>query len=140
MSDAGRVLVLETASTGRGELVRILVEAGYSATPADSWQAVLAAVEEGEAPLDLVVTPWHMDAGIEGLRLARWVAERRPGVATLILFTPRDLGRMEDAPLPPGVRLLADPCDPRQLLSCARSAMAEASALREARRPAPPAA
>jgi hypothetical protein len=64
------------------------------------------------------------------LRLHRTVAERKPGIATLFLFSPEDLDRLPDAPLPPAVRLLRDSCDARQLLSSTRSAVAEARAPR----------
>jgi DNA-binding NtrC family response regulator len=80
---------------------------------------------------DLVVTPWNLGPDTDGLRLHRTVAERTPGIATLVLFRPEDVDRLPDAPLPPGVRLLSDPCDAGQLLSSARSAVAEARALRQ---------
>lgn len=128
MDDAGYVLVVETDGVGRKDLMGVLTEAGYTATRVDSPQALAAG--EGEALPDLVVTPWSLGPDTDGLRLHRTLAERARGVATLILFRPDDLDRLPDAPLPPGVRLLSDPCDAGQLLSSARSAVAEARALR----------
>ena len=130
MDGAGRVLVVRADSAGRGDLVRLLTEAGYTATEME-WRKALAAVGGSEVLPDLVVTPWNLGADTDGLRFHRNVAERIPGVATLILFTPEDVDRMEDAPLPPGVRLLREPYDVRQLLSVARSAVADARALRQ---------
>jgi DNA-binding NtrC family response regulator len=129
MDDAGRVLVVETGGAGRGELVRTLTETGYTAMRVD-WGQVLATAGESATLPDLVVTPWNLGTDTDGLRLHRTVAERAPGIATLILFRPQDVDRLPDAPPPPGVRLLRDPCDAVQLLSSARGAVAEARALR----------
>jgi DNA-binding NtrC family response regulator len=128
MGDAGRVLVVETNGVDRRDLARTLTEAGYTAARVNLPQ-VLAAGGSAGLP-DLVVTPWSLGSDIDGLRLHRTFAERTPGIASLILFRPEDVDRLPDAPLPPGVRLLSDPYDAGQLLSSARSAVAEARALR----------
>jgi len=129
MDEIGWVLVVETGDAARGGLERDLVAAGCTVTRVDSREA-LAAVGRGGAIPDLIVTPWKLGTHTDGLRLHRAVAERTPGIASLILFRPEDVDRLPEAPLPPGVRLLSDPYDAGRLLSSARGAVAEARALR----------
>ncbi|HEU4561358.1 MAG TPA: hypothetical protein VFS20_26125, partial [Longimicrobium sp.] len=111
---------------GRDLLVRNLEEAGYRVCAVDSWQLVLAAVEN-EPFHGLVVTSLNLGKEIDGVKLHRRLAEKSPGIATVILFTLNDLDRLEDAPLPRGARIVMDgPYDLRHLLSAASDALAEA--------------
>lgn len=89
-------------------------------------------------PPDLVVTPLNLGGETDGLRLHRVIAERTPGVASLVLFRPEDVDGLPDAPLPSGVRLLKEPCDPRQLLSAAEAALGRARSPPEGPCPAGP--
>lgn len=129
MHDAGCVLIVEMDGAGHGDLMGILTGAGYDATHVDR-RRMLEVAGGSDALPDLVVMPWNLGPDTDGLRLHRALAERKPSIATIILFRPEDVDRLPDAPLPPGVRLLSDPYDAGLLLSSARRAVAEARALR----------
>ena len=122
------IVVKKAGDPGRDLLVRSLEEAGYRVCVLDSWQLVLASVEN-EPFHGLVVAPLDLGKEIDGVKLHRRLVEKSPGIATVILFTARDVDRLEEAPLPRGARIVMDgPCGPRHLLSAARDALAEARA------------
>lgn len=82
MDGAGRVLVVETGGPGRGDLVRTLTEAGYTATarttawalrsPACETQIALSSLLERAPNLRLAVRPdalrWRKHVFLRGLR------------------------------------------------------------------------
>ena len=88
-----RVMVVEDDADERAVLVDVLAELGFTVEQAPDAGVALALLELG-AEIELLVSD-HVMPGMSGVELARVVAERHPGVRTLLLtaYSDEDLCR-----------------------------------------------
>lgn len=106
-------LVVEDETVIRMETADLLSVAGFSVL--EAWNATTALRQFERHPgIRLLVTDVQMPRGLDGLALARTVAERWPEVGIVVIS-----GVATPAPddLPPGARFIAKPFTPRTVLA-----------------------
>ncbi|AXA89950.1 ATP-binding protein [Massilia sp. YMA4] len=107
----GPVLFVDDDPLVRATMVEALTVAGFDVTAAASGDEALARLEAG-CPVRHVVSDIVMPGTLDGVGLAKVVAERFPGIR-VVLAT----GHTERRVSLPGVRLLAKPYDLAQLFA-----------------------
>jgi DNA-binding NtrC family response regulator len=79
------ILVVDETATLRQIMVRALDGVGYKTLVAASGADALRILERGGAPIDLVITDFHLGTGMSGVGLAIGVQTQRPGVPVLLM-------------------------------------------------------
>ncbi|WEF33607.1 response regulator [Pseudoduganella chitinolytica] len=108
---SGPILFVDDDPLVRATMVEALAVAGFDVTAAASGDEALARLEAG-CPVRHVVSDIVMPGTLDGVGLAKVVAERYPDVR-VVLAT----GHSERRVSLPGVRLLAKPYDLAQLFA-----------------------
>jgi CheY-like chemotaxis protein len=111
-------LVAEDEPIFRMEVVGILEDEGYAVLEVDRAGDALARMEGGAA-IALLVTDILMPGPMDGLGLAREVAQRWPATAVIVVSAVRV---PEAGELPEGIAFLERPFTTRSLLSLVRGA------------------
>jgi DNA-binding response OmpR family regulator len=103
------ILMVEDHSLLRQFLERLLTAEGFQVTVAQTGDQAASLLERGVVP-DVLVSDIRMPGRLNGLDLARWVRERYPSMAILLLtgFTDMDTG---------GFHVLYKPFNPETLLA-----------------------
>src|SRR5271165_6665101 len=104
------ILFVEDEALVRMDMAEFLRECGYRVHEAANASEALEALQSKFA-IDLVFTDINLPGGMNGLELAEWILNNRPGVKTLIT-TGRPIER--GAPPMPGA-FLAEPYTGRDL-------------------------
>ena len=104
------ILVVDDDVTLRMVTADLLVDAGYRVIEALDAQEALALLDGG-ADVKVVLTDWVMPGEIDGLGLGSIISERWPGIRTLMTS-----GKIYPDELPEGVRFLAKPYKPIELI------------------------
>lgn len=110
-----RVLLVEDDPGVRDALARTLEQAGYGVVAAGTAERGLELLEGGDPAVDLLVSD-VMLPGASGLELVRRARARRPELPALLLSGYSEVALAPDGDLPPGVRFLAKPFAPSELL------------------------
>ncbi len=117
-----RILVVDDEERVRGAVARLLEHAGYGVVTcggADDALALLAADGPGFA---LVITDTDMPGGIDGLELARRIADHASGLGVIVLVADPALDDVARA-IPSVVAIVAKAEATRVLLGPVRSAL-----------------
>jgi CheY-like chemotaxis protein len=89
------VLVVEDVPAVRMLLAKLLRESGFQVVEASNGEEAIRVVEAGR-PVQLVLSDAHMPAArIDGLDLARWLHEHRPGLK--VILASRVVSKLEAA-------------------------------------------
>jgi two-component system cell cycle sensor histidine kinase/response regulator CckA len=122
---SGTVLVCEDEPTVRDMTTRQLERAGYRVIAVPDGAAAMAAFEEGQPPIDVLVSDVIMP-NMSGIELADWAFERHPNLGIVLLsgYTAETLD-LERA-MARGAMFLAKPTSSSQLLEAVRAAQANA--------------
>ena len=104
------ILVVDDDAPLRMVTADLLVDAGYRVIEALDAQEALALLES-RSDVRVVLTDWVMPGEIDGLGLGSIIAERWSGVGTLVTS-----GKIYPDDLPDGVRFLAKPYKPIELI------------------------
>ncbi|HSH77072.1 MAG TPA: response regulator [Herpetosiphonaceae bacterium] len=81
--DESAVLVVEDEALIRLMLIDALEDHGYRVFAAERADAAVRLLEENE-DIGLVVTDVRMPGAMDGLRLAQWIREHRPGTKVVV--------------------------------------------------------
>lgn len=103
-----RVLLVEDEWLVREMLADVLDAAGFATSLAASAAEALRLLRR--EPADLVITDIEMPGVLDGVDLARLLVAQRPETGVLVVSGRRP------GPLPPGVRFLAKPFIPAELI------------------------
>jgi len=109
------ILVVDDDAPLRMVTADLLVDAGYRVIEALDAQEALALLESG-SDVRVVLTDWVMPGEIDGLGLGSIISERWAGVGTLVTS-----GKIYPDDLPDGVRFLAKPYKPIELIEEVRA-------------------
>ncbi len=109
------ILVAEDDAAVRQVVVTVLRRAGYRVLEAADPQQALGLAAEHEGPIDLLLTDVVMPL-MSGMDLARQLCAQRPGLAVLYMSGYNDEAIHHRGLPDAGVRLLAKPLTPDQLL------------------------
>jgi CheY-like chemotaxis protein len=136
ISTTPTVLVVEDVPAVRMLLANLLRESGFQVVEASNGEEAIRVVEAGR-PVQLVLSDAHMPgARIDGLDLARWLHEHRPGLK--VILASRVVSKLEaaDARFHEGP-LLQKPFNSEELVHRLRSALVDQAAGAAADIPAP---
>jgi two-component system cell cycle sensor histidine kinase/response regulator CckA len=118
----GLVLVVEDNTLVRQVVVTVLKRAGYRVLEASHPHDALALARAHAAPIDLLLTDVVMPV-MSGRELARQLRAQRPDLAVLCMTGYSDEAIAQRGVLDAGVRLLAKPVTPDQLLKAVAEAL-----------------
>ncbi|HEY0527148.1 MAG TPA: response regulator [Stellaceae bacterium] len=110
---ARTVLVIDDDEACCYAMANLIRHAGYDVVDACAFTPALAALENAERPVELLLTDVKMTP--HGFALARMAQRRRPGIKVLYLTGFPELADVE-TPLP-GSRILTKPIDPDALIA-----------------------
>jgi two-component system, cell cycle sensor histidine kinase and response regulator CckA len=110
-SGTERVLLVEDEPEVRRLVERLLRMNGYTVVAAPGPAEALAAVRDGEEPVDVLVTDVVMP-GMNGRELARALASRLPGLRVLYMSGYTDAAIAQQGILEPGTAFLSKPFTP----------------------------
>lgn len=111
-----RILLVEDEDDVRHLVQRVLEGDGYAVLAARDAESALRLAEEAKGPIDLLLTDIVMPR-MNGIQLARRMADRRPGLKVLFISGHADHPTLRDQALPAGSTLIAKPFPPAEL-SC----------------------
>jgi len=110
---AHTVLVVDDDEHCCYAVAKLIRHAGYGVIDACAFTPALAALEDAEHPIDLLLTDVKMTP--HGFALARMAQRRRPSIKVVYLTGFPELADVETPVL--GSKLLAKPIDPDALIS-----------------------
>ena len=116
------VLVVEDEAAVRNVTRRMLESAGYRVTTATNGGEALLVAEDPEAEIDLILTDVVMP-NMSGPRLARRIAEIRPGLKVLFMSGYTDESAAELSALDSEAKLITKPFSTKSLLRSVRQAL-----------------
>ena len=121
------VLVVDDEILERLAICAYLRECGFRVIEAVNTDEALFALQQPKLNIDIVLSDVEMAGSLDGLGLARWVREHKPGLPIILAATPERAADVagnlcEDGPL------LTKPYDPQILLDQIRRTLANAAA------------
>jgi PAS domain S-box-containing protein len=117
------VMVVEDEEALRGLILRIMGAAGYKTLIFSSAQEALAALEKGEAGVDLLLTDVMLPGPIQGHDLAQIIRTSRPQLPVLYMSGYARDALVHAGRLDEGVNLIEKPFTPRSLTDMVREVL-----------------
>lgn len=114
-----RVLVVDDEPSVRSMMRRSLVEEGYDVLEAGAGSEALATLENGQAPVRLVICDLIMP-DMEGGTLGTLIVERWPNLAVLYVSGFPGADGAEEKMMPAGATFLRKPFSPKELIDRVR--------------------
>lgn len=118
------MLVVDNDETECYAMARLIAHAGYDVVDACAFTPALAALENPERPIDLLLTDVKMM--VHGFALARMARARRPNINVIYVTGFPELAAAE-TPLA-GSKLLVKPIDPDALIAAVDAYFSDAGA------------
>ena len=110
------VLVVEDEAIIRMGAVQMLEEAGFDVVEADNAHDAVSILERRN-DVCAIFTDINMPGTIDGMRLARMVRDRWPPIHLIVTS---GLTSSNDDRLPPGVKFIRKPYDPKHVIATLR--------------------
>ena len=114
------VLLVEDNEDLAGVTSALLEGVGCRVQWANSGDAARDLIDRGAARFDVVVSDMAMPGQLDGLGLAEWLRERRPGLSVVLITG--YASQLHDASAR-GFTVLSKPCPPEALIAAVRSAL-----------------
>jgi PAS domain S-box-containing protein len=115
-----RVLLVEDDAGARNATHMLLRVEGFEVTAAGSLEEALDTLREPGAVPDLVITDYHLSAGITGLAVVDAVREAAGTDTPAVIVTGDTSTAMKDIARDPGLHIVSKPIDADQLLAVVR--------------------
>jgi CheY-like chemotaxis protein len=112
------VLLVEDHAMLRGLLERTLTAEGFRVTVAETGDDAAALIEAGAMP-NIMLSDLRMPGKLNGLDLARWLKQRNPSIAILLMTAFANVHTGE-------FQVLSKPFDPAMLVTAIREGVSSA--------------